>query len=146
MPGRRQNPHFRKILVGYDGSAQAEKAADVAISLAESLDATVLLFAVARPPEPATSVEVEAVLDDAREHYEQGFKHIEQKARQHEVKLETDIAVGHPAEQIIHRAEVDRIDLVILGRRGKSMFEKLIMGSISARVLRYAHCPVMVVA
>jgi len=145
MPGRRQNPHFRKILVGYDGSAQAEKAADVALSLAESLDATVLLFAVARPPEPATSVEVEAVLDNAREHYEQGFKRIEQKARQHEVKFETDVAVGHPAEQIIHRAETDRIDLVILGRRGKSMFEKLIMGSVSARVLRYAHCPVMVV-
>lgn len=145
MPGRRQNPHFRKILVGYDGSAQAEKAADVALYLAESLDATVLLFAVARPPEPATSVEVEAVLDNAREHYEQGFKGIEEKARQRAVMLKTDIAVGHPAEQIIHRAEVDRIDLVILGRRGKSMFEKLIMGSVSARVLRYAHCPVMVV-
>jgi len=145
MPGTRQNPHFRRILVGYDGSAQAEKAVDVAISLAESLDATVLVFAVARPPEPATSVELEAVLDDAREHYEQGLKGVKQKAQQHDVKLETDIAVGHPGEQIIHRAETDKIDLVILGRRGKSMFEKLIMGSTSARVLRYAHCPVMVV-
>lgn len=66
------------------------------------------------------------------------------KAQQHDVKLETDIAVGHSAEQIIHRAETDKIDLVILGRRGMSMFERLIMGSISARVLRYAHCPVMV--
>ena len=146
MPGTRQNPHFRRILVGYDGSAQAEKAVDVAISLAESLDATVLIFAVARPPEPATSVEVEAVLDDAREHYEQGFVSVRQKAQQQDIKLETDIVVGHPAEQIIHRAETDKIDLVILGRRGTSMFEKLIMGSISARVLRYAHCPVMVVA
>ena len=79
MPGTRQNPHFRRILVGYDGSVQAEKAADVAISLAESLDATVLVFAVARPPEPATSVELEAVLDDAREHYEQGLKGVKQK-------------------------------------------------------------------
>lgn len=145
MPSRRQNPHFRRILVGYDGSAQAEKAVDVGLSLAESLDATVLVFAVARPPEPATSVEVEAVLDSAREHYQQGFRAIEQRARQHEIRLETDIAVGHPAEQIIHRAETDQIDLVVLGRRGKSMFEKLILGSISARVLRYAHCPVMVV-
>ena len=145
MPGKRQNPHFRRILVGYDGSAQAEKAVDAAISLAESLDATVLVFAVARPPEPATSVELEAVLDDAREHYEQGLQGVQQKAQGHDVKLETDIAVGHPAEQIIHRAQTDKIDLVILGRRGKSMFEKLIMGSISARVLRYAHCPVMVV-
>jgi nucleotide-binding universal stress UspA family protein len=145
MPGRRQNLHFRRILVGYDGSVQAEKAVDVALSLAQCLDATVLLFAVARPPEPATSVELEAVLDDAREHYEEGFARVRTKAQQHEVKLQTDIAVGHPAEQIIHRAEVDGIDLVILGRRGMSLFERLILGSISARVLRYAHCPVMVV-
>jgi hypothetical protein len=38
---------------------------DIAFSLAKCLDATVLIFAVARPPEPATSVELEAVLDDA---------------------------------------------------------------------------------
>ena len=55
------------------------------------------------------------------------------------------MAVGHPAEQIIHRAETDKIDLIILGRRGTSMFQKMILGSISERVLRYAHCPVMVV-
>jgi nucleotide-binding universal stress UspA family protein len=131
--------------VGYDGSTQAEKAAQVALSLAECLDATVLLFAVARPPEPATSVEVKAMLDDAREHYEEGFRKIVEAAKQHNVELATDIAVGHPAEQIIHRAETDHMDLIILGRRGTSLFQKLIMGSVSARVFRYAHCPVMVV-
>lgn len=145
MSGRRQNRHFRKMLVGYDTSAQSEKAVDVALSLAVSLDATVLVFAVARPPEPATLVEVEAVLDDAREHYEEGFKRIHDRAKEQEVSIETDVAVGHPAEQIIHRAEADKIDLIILGRRGTSMFEKLLLGSISERVLRYAHCPVMVV-
>lgn len=145
MPGRRQNRHFRKMLVGYDTSAQSEKAVDVALSLAESIDATVLIFAVARPPEPATSVEVEAVLDDAQEHYEQGFVRIRQKAAAQEIMIETAVAVGHPAEQIIHRAEAEKIDLIILGRRGTSMFEKLLLGSISERVLRYAHCPVMVV-
>jgi len=145
MAGRRCNPHFRRILVGYDGSTQAEKAAELALSLAECLDAKVLLFAVARPPEPATSVELEAVLDDAREHYEKGFKKIVEASRQREIDIGTAIAVGHPAEQIIHRAEIDHIDLIILGRRGTSLFEKLILGSISARVLRYAHCPVMVV-
>jgi nucleotide-binding universal stress UspA family protein len=145
MTGRRQNPHFRKIMVGYDGSAQADKAVDVALSLAESLDCTVLIFAVARPPEPATSVEMEAMLDDAREHYEEGFKKILEKAKGHDVEITTDIAVGHPAEQIVHRAEEDKVDLIILGRRGMSRFEKWLLGSVSERVLRYAHCPVMVV-
>jgi nucleotide-binding universal stress UspA family protein len=145
MTGRRQNPHFRKIMVGYDSSAQANKAVDVSLSLAESLDCTVLIFAVARPPEPATSVEVEAVLDDAREHYEEEFKKILEKTKGHDVAITTDIAVGHPAEQIVHRAEQDKVDLIILGRRGMSLFEKWLLGSVSERVLRYAHCPVMVI-
>lgn len=145
MIRRRANPHFRKILIGYDGSPQAAKAVDVGLSLAESLDCEVFLFAVARPPEPATRVEVDAVLDDAREHYERDFLKIAERARQAEIEIKTDIAVGHPAEQIIHKAETEKIDLIVLGRRGTSLFEKWILGSVSEKVLRYAHCPVMVV-
>ncbi len=145
MTGKRRNPVFRRILVGYDGSPQAEKAVDIAFSLAECLDATVLIFAVARPPEPATSVEMEAVLDDAKEHFEEGFKKILEKARSHDLEVKTDMAVGHPAEQIIHRAEADGVDLIILGRRGRSMISRMMLGSVSERALRYAHCPVMVV-
>ena len=144
MSGRRHSV-FQNILVGYDGSAQADKAAQVAFSMARAMDSRVLLFAVARPPEPATSVELEAVLDDAKEHYQEAFQKLVHAAREMNVDVQTEIAVGHPAEQIIHKAETARADLVILGRRGTSMFEKWILGSISERVLRYAHCPVMVV-
>jgi nucleotide-binding universal stress UspA family protein len=144
MNGRRHGV-FRNILVGYDGSKQAEKAVSVALSIAAAMDFEVLLFAVARPPEPAISVEVHAVLDDAKEHYEEGFARIRALAGDKGVVIQTEIAVGHPAEQIIHRAETGKIDLVILGRRGTSMFEKWILGSVSERVLRYAHCPVMVI-
>lgn len=144
MTGRRHSV-FTTILVGYDGSPQAEKAAQLAFSMAKAMDSKVLLFAVARPPEPATSVEVEAVLDDAKEHYEAAFQKLLQAAQTDNVEVETEIAVGHPAEQIIHKAEVMKADLVILGRRGTSLFEKWILGSVSERVLRYAHCPVMVI-
>jgi len=145
MTGNRQNTYFRKLLVGYDGSPQSEKAVDIALSLAECLDATLLIFAVARPPEPATSVELEAVLDNAKEHFEEGFKKIVERARSRDLDVKTDMAVGHPAEQLIHRAEADGIDLIILGRRGRSMISRMMLGSVSERALRYAHCPVMVV-
>jgi len=145
MPRRRQNPHFRKIMIGYDGSPQADKAAEVAFSFARSVDCKVLLFAVARPPEPATRVEVEAMLEDAQEHFEVNFKKLTLRAVELDVDLETAIAVGHPVEQIVHRAEMDHVDLIVLGRRGMSRFEKMIVGSTSEKVLRYAHCPVMVV-
>lgn len=96
MHGRRQRSPFRRILVGFDGSAQAEKAAETAFSLAQVMDARVILLAVARPAEPATSVELSAMLDDAREHYEQAFIKLQARAQQQEVELETEIAVGHP--------------------------------------------------
>ena len=145
MTGRRHNAHFRRMLIGYDGSPQSEKAVELAFSLAQCVDSTVLVFAVARPPEPATSVELEAVLDDARQHYQEGFRKILEKARAHDLNVRTDMAVGHPGEQIIHRAEKDGIDLIVLGRRGRSMISRMMLGSVSERVLRYAHCPVMVV-
>jgi len=145
MTGHRHNTHFRKLLVGYDGSPQSDKAVDIAFSLAGCLDATVLVFAVARPPEPSISVELEAVLDDAKEHFEEGFKKILEKARSLDLEVKMDMAVGHPAEQIIHRAETDGVDLIILGRRGRSRIARMMLGSVSERALRYAHCPVMVV-
>jgi nucleotide-binding universal stress UspA family protein len=144
MMGRRHS-QFKKILIGYDGSVQAEKATESALELARSLDSKVLLFAVARPPEPATMVEVDAMLDDAREHFEEQFKKIILRAKDLDVELQTDIAVGHPVEQIVHRAETDHVDLIVLGRRGKSRWEKMLVGSTAEKVLRYAHCPVMVV-
>jgi len=144
MVGRRHS-QFKKILIGYDGSAQSDRATESALALARSLDAKALLFAVARPPEPATIVEVDAMLDDAREHFEQQFKKIIQRAKDLGVELQTDIAVGHPVEQIVHRAEMDHVDLIVLGRRGRSRFEKMLVGSTAEKVLRYAHCPVMVV-
>jgi nucleotide-binding universal stress UspA family protein len=144
MMGRRHS-QFKKILIGYDGSTQGEKATETALALAQSLDAKVLLFAVARPPEPATMVEVDAMLDNAREHFEEQFRELTQRAKDLGVELETDIAVGHPVEQIVHRAETDHVDLIVLGRRGRSRFTKMLVGSTAEKVLRYAHCPVMVV-
>jgi len=141
----RRHSRFQRILVGYDGSEQSERAIDAAITLARCGDSYVMALAVARPPEPPTSVELEAALDDAREHYEAGLKTAIERAHNCGVTLETDFAVGHPGEQLIHRAEQDHFDLIIVGRRGTSLFQKMILGSTSERVLRYANCPVMVV-
>lgn len=145
MPLNFESPYFKKILVGYDGSPTSEKAVDVAIRFGVCEKSEVSVLAVARLPEPATSVEVEAVLDDAKEHYEQGLKRIVERAKTRGVDVSTDIVVGHPAEQLIRRAQTEQSDLIIVGRRGTSLFQKLMLGSVSERVLRYAHCPVLLV-
>ena len=145
MSENSQTPYFRKILVGYDGSPLSEKAVDVAIRFGMIAKSSISVLAVARLPEPATSVELEAVLDDAREHYATGLKVVVERGRSQGVEIATDIVVGHPAEQLIHRAELEQAELIIVGRRGTSLFKKLVLGSVSEQVLRYAHCPVLLV-
>jgi len=139
-----RNRFFRRILVGYDGSPSSQKALEAALAIADTLGSAVEVLSVIRPPEPSTSTELNAVLDDAREHYEKAHRKIAQAAAANGTRLDTDVKIGHPAEQIIQRAELGRVDLIVLGHRGVSKFENLIMGSVSERVLAYAHCPVLV--
>jgi nucleotide-binding universal stress UspA family protein len=49
------------------------------------------------------------------------------------------------AEQLVLAAERHHADLIVMGRRGKSTFKRWMLGSISERVLGYAHCPVLVI-
>ena len=136
---------FETILVAYDGSPQSQRATDMAFSMAEAMGSKLLIFAVIRPPEPAARAELNAILDDAREHYEQSFALLRERAAKAGLALETEIEIGHPAEHIVHRAEQTQVGLIVMGRRGISAFKRWMLGSISERVLRYAHCPVMVV-
>ena len=136
---------FEIILVAYDGSPQSQRAIDLAFSMADAMQSRLLILAVIRPPEPAARAELNAILDDAREHYEKSFIRLRERAKRIGLELETEIEVGHPAEHIVHRAEQTQAGLIIMGRRGISAFQRWMLGSISERVLRYAHCPVMVV-
>jgi nucleotide-binding universal stress UspA family protein len=136
---------FQRILVAFDASPHAEHALNVALSMAGDMKAKLFVLAVIRPPEPAESAEFHAVLDDGRERFESSFVPIRELAKQKEIELETDIVVGHPAEQILHRADVIQASLIVLGKRSHTILHRWMLGSNSERVLKYAHCPVMIV-
>jgi nucleotide-binding universal stress UspA family protein len=136
---------FQRILVAFDASPHAERALDVALSMAAERKAKLFVLAVIRPPEPAESAEFHAALDEARERYESSFVPIRERARQKEIDLETEIAVGHPAEQIIHRADTMQASLIVMGKRSHTILHRWMLGSNSERVLKYANCPVMIV-
>ncbi len=135
---------FRRILVGFDGSRDSEKAFQVGLSIAETLDSQLEILAVIQPGEPATSVEGTNALEHARRHYELALRKIVESANGSIRRIETKIAVGHPANEIVKRAEQNHSDLVVVGHRGTSEFEDLDMGSVSEHVLAYAPCPVLV--
>jgi len=135
----------KKILLAYDGSEHADKAYLFALDLAKHYDAPLLVLAVARPPEPPEDVETEALLENLEEHYKERFEAMRRQAEQQDLKPDFRVVAGHPAEQIIYQAEKEGVDHIVLGHRGKSLFERWRLGSVSKQVIQYAHCAVTVV-
>ena len=46
---------------------------------------------------------------------------------------------------IINYAELESVDLIVMGTRGKSGFKRALLGSVASGVLSHAHCPVMII-
>jgi len=134
-----------KILVAYDGSESANKAFAWGLDLAGKYRAELHVLAIARPSEPPEDVETEAILENAQEHYEQAFIPLKEHAKACGIFPHFVVRVGHPAEQIVHFAEINHIDHIVMGHRGKTFIERWLLGSVSKRVITYAHCTVSVV-
>jgi nucleotide-binding universal stress UspA family protein len=116
----------RKIVVGYDGSEASRRALDAAADLV-GYGSTLSVVTV-------RNAEVDRdVPRAAREHLQR--RHVE--ARYHE-------PAGEAAEQLVEVAESLGADLVVVGRRDRRPLRAL-LGSVSSRVVRRAHCDVLVV-
>lgn len=136
---------LKTILAAFDSSDQSRKAYHFGLEIAAKFSAKLIVVGVVRLPEPAISVEIDALLDRGREHFTEEFARLREEAGKLSVEFESHVAVGHPAEQIVRYAEDSHADLIVMGRRGMTRVTQWILGSVSERVLRYAHCPVTVV-
>jgi nucleotide-binding universal stress UspA family protein len=61
-----------------------------------------------------------------------------------ELTVDAGVEFGAPDAAIVHRAEALGAQLVVVGNRGVTGLERLSLGSVADRVLRHAHCPVLV--
>ena len=62
-------------------------------------------------------------------------------------KLKTEIVEGAKsvATTIMEYAELENIDLIVIGSRGRTSFKKLLLGSVSSNIIKNAHCAVLVI-
>lgn len=133
------------LLVGHDGSRDAETAFEDALDLATLARARISVVSVASPPDPPTEVETQAAIETATRHYEQLFDGLQRQAQERSVTLETHVLVGHPADQILKSTARYGADLIVVGHRGRSAIRDGLSGSTSRRVFTHATCPVLVV-
>jgi nucleotide-binding universal stress UspA family protein len=136
---------YKRILVGYDGSKAGRKAFDQALDIAVRDKARLYVLTVVRPPEIADDVEGEAVIENSRAHHAKLLAELKHPVAAKGIKGHFEVAVGHPAEQIIYHADRKNVDLIVVGDRGHSKFVRLLLGSVSKQVVQYAGRAVLVV-
>jgi len=140
---------FKRIIVPTDGSEIAKKAAKKALALALATDTEVVALHVinipglpslyALPDELPYEQLHELIRKEGRSYLDE----IEKMGKQMGVNVSKKLVDGHPAEEIIKEAQED--DLIVIGSKGRTALDRLLMGSVAENVVRHAHCPVMLV-
>ena len=141
---------MKKILVAVDFSAASLEAVAWALKLATQFDAQLILLHVLHDPAEAPGFysskkagkKVLRNMEDAASTMLDEFveKHLKEWK-----KADARIVPGLPAEQIVRVAEKEKVDLIVMGTHGRSGFQRLLIGSVTDKVIRACARPVLTV-
>lgn len=147
-------PVARKIVVADDGSAPAAAAVKLAATwpIFHGLPA----FAVSVAPVFAITGVGPIKHEDAQQSYAEGVDALRgihgliaddatKKLTDAGVPTEPDVRFGDPADEIIGAAFEHEADLIVMGSRGQTGFERLVLGSVARNVLTHAPQSVLIV-
>ena len=147
---------FSKILVPIDGSLSSLTAANYAINFATTYNSEIFLLAVV--PSQIKHGDASGIfgmvtpsyLDHYKKEAEKWFDQIidDVKIQSYDInKIATDVITTPMSTvgAIVHYAEKENTDIIILGNSGRTGFKKILLGSTAAGVVTYAHCHVLVI-
>ena len=135
---------FGRIIVPIDGSEIANKAAGKALALAQALNIPVVALHVIGFDLSIYDYPMEIQLIELLQR--EGHAYLEGIVTLGEdlgVTVSKKLVEGHPAEEIIKEAKED--DLIVMGSKGRTGLDRLLLGSVAENVARHASCPVMIV-
>ncbi len=141
---------FHRIVVPTDFSESSEEAWALAQRVAGTLGSEVVLAHVF--VEPIFYGDPSLAGDTTREVFEQGRKWVEDElekwasaARPQGMTVRTIVRTGSANEEIVNLATDERAELIIIGTHGRTGLNRLLLGSVTDRVIRFAPCPVLTV-
>jgi nucleotide-binding universal stress UspA family protein len=139
---------FKRVLIGCDFSPDSNLAFQYGLSLAQEYEAELHLVHVVEPPIykdlPKAAEEAREVV--RRNLFEQLKQKLEAMVPQDALnwcKPKTMLLAGRPDDELTKYADVQGIDLMVLGVTGHSMVESFFVGSTTERVMRKAPCAVL---
>ena len=138
---------YEDILVPTDGSDAATQAAEHAVELAASLDATVHALSVVDDTALGVSVRSTATGAKSERAAADAVEAVVSAASNHKVsETVSHVEHGTPIEEITDCIESNELHAVVMGTTGRRGTERILLGSVAEKTVRSAPVPVMTVA
>lgn len=143
---------FNKIMVATDGSEVSENAAKIGIEIARLSRGTVTILYVvdilrlAHLPGYANFPGLASQLLDLMHKEEaETTERIEELARAAGVSCNSMKGEGNPSDELLRISQEAGMDLLVIGKVGRSGLDKILMGSVAEKVVRHSKIPVLLV-
>jgi nucleotide-binding universal stress UspA family protein len=135
---------YKNIILAYDGSKFSNRALQEAIRLAKESDGSLLILSVVDITD-----EFEAHAPGLTDKMTEKLLKLAQKAlgkaAAAKVKAKVEVHVGDAYEMIVDVARKKKADVIVMGSHGRTGLTRLLMGSVTSRVIGHATCAVLVV-
>lgn len=141
---------FTRLLIPVDGSESSAKAARFAVQMAcvegcEIIAVHVVDEEMASDLARYADRPVESVLEKMTRSGESYLEDVRKQAEKSGVKIEEIIRVGIPHRAVLSLAREKRADLIVMGKVGRKGPRRVLIGSVTERVIEHSLVPVLVV-
>ena len=141
---------FKRILCPVDFSEVSLHACDYAYSLARHYEAKLVLQHIVEPisatyPYYYAPEQVNLLYSDLAAQVENDLRELVWKQHMESIHPEIVAHQGPVAQSILEFAGARQVDLIVMGTHGRSGLDRLLIGSITEKVLRKSCCPVLAV-
>lgn len=144
-----KKPQIKKIICGVDGSPHSEKALKYAIDLAEKYSASLkVLHVIPNADFNPLGMDKEDIIKNENEFKEKREKEIDEflsKVDFKKVKPDISHVWGVASRVLLHTAEDDDADLIVIGATGMGKLASMVLGTTATKTIRRTPCSIYVV-
>jgi nucleotide-binding universal stress UspA family protein len=138
---------IRHILVPYDNSAYSNRAFVYALDLAKKYGANLSVISIMYSSSNPTEIRHQTTVDDNKvKIMEKSYMRLRDAAKKFGIPIKTQMLMKTSiVENIISFVTVKKVNLIVMGTRGRDGPKRLMFGSVAMATSQKAPCPVMLV-
>ena len=143
---------IKKIMVAVGFTDYSEELMGYAAGIADSIGAEIIVVNIinSRDMEAVGAIAAMGYEVDS-EHYVSGIETERRRALEQMLKkisfpverIRSVFKVGHPVEELLNIAVKEKVDLIVMGIKGRSDLEHMLMGSVAEKVFRRSPIPIL---